>query len=401
MRKTPVRSKRFIKISGTLILIIVLFAIGIWAARFKIFESETALVSEESSIAEYRRIETARIAGELNFPFKRPFGLALDAADNIYVSEFYQQKGDEARILKFSPEGNYLGWTGKGDKTTGWHAADSRERSLPGAGDGEFVGVSRIAFHPDGRAFVLDGASTDPTSKRESGNHRIQIFDKDWNFLGWIGKGQKTLGWHGPDSGETGRSGTEDGALATPDGLLVTDQEVLVGSWASFRVDRFSTEGEHLGWLGKAEDGSYGWHVTGSGLAKGAPIYGEEVGAFQTPIGIARDDYNRLYVTDFSSDPVLSVFDYDTGNFIWGIWRKEGMRPDNVIVDRYGNIILSDYSEGSIRFLDKDGNKAATIQFGPGGEYFGAAAFAFDSKGNLYVTEFTKGKVYRIELVYH
>jgi len=349
----------------------------------------------------YRTVDNAQIVGTIDFPFKRPFGIAIDANDNLFVSEFYLQKGDGARIIKFSPIGEYLGWIGRGDQTTGWHPANSPERSLPGSGDGEFVGVSKIAFHSDGRAYVVDGGSTDPTSDIDNGNHRLQVFDNDWNFLGWIGKGDKTTGWHPPKSGEKSGPGTEEGALSLPDGLVVTEKEVLVGGWEGLRVDTFSTEGDHLAWLGKAHDDSYGWHATGKGFKPiGSPPFSEDVGAFQAPTGLAMDRFNRLYVVDFASDPVVSVFNFETGNFIWGIWRNAGMRPDNIILDRYGNIILADFNEGSIRFLDKDGKKTATLQIGPGGEYFGAAGFAFDSKGSLYVTEYTQNKVFKIDLVY-
>jgi len=372
--------------------------------QIEAFNGETDLENQvdntlTNTVEDYKAIKDYEIVGEWT-DFKNPLAIAIDSKDNIYVSEFYTKSTDNARILKFDKDFKKLGWFGKGNKTTGWHETDSDEISLPGFGDAEFFGVGDIVFDSLDNMFVLDGGFLNSETKEEGGNHRIQKFDNEGNFLGWIGKGDKTTGWHEPNSGETSQSGTDDGAFRFPTGLLVLDDgTILVGGGRNYRVDKFSFSGEYLGWLGKASDESYGWHSPGSGIAIEGLFFGNEIGAFQAPIGLAINNENQFYVIDYNNDPVVSVFDFESGDFLWGIYHGEGYKPDNIILDKYSNIILTDVDQGSVKMLDREGTKKATMQLGPP-DYLGAAGFALDSEGFLYFTEYSKNKVVKVKLIY-
>lgn len=390
----------FKKIIVSVLIFILAAVLGVVAYFFT--RTPKVTPADISSQALFKTIRSYEVVGEINFPFQKPLAIgiesehSIDNSYNVYVSEFYAKEGDNARILKFDARGRYLDWFGKGDLTTGWHESNSNsaERSLPGSGDGEFIGVSKIIFADDGRTYILDGASV----SAGIGNYRIQVFDRNWNFLGWIGKGERTTGWHGPNSGETGQKTIEPGGFYEPDGMAVQDGEILVGGWGTYRVDRFKTDGTYLGWLGKAENGTFGWHAPEE-IAVAGEVFGSEEGAFNAPVGIQVYD-GKIYVTDFYNDPVLSVFDYDSGEFLWGRYHSQINKPVGIILDQYGNIITEDFYEGSIKFFDPSGNLKAAHDLGPS-EYYGAAGFAFDDRGyNLYFTEHTANKVIKLQLMY-
>ena len=71
------------------------------------------------------------------------------------------------------------------------------------------------------------------------------------------------------------------------------------------RIDKYRlATGEPIAWLGKAIDGTYGWHK--DGVALSAPYYGTEEGAFNGII-----DCNlygdELYITSYNSNPVVAI----------------------------------------------------------------------------------------------
>ena len=86
---------------------------------------------------------------------KKPSGLAVDKAGNIYVGEWFS-----GFIKVFSPQGHYL-----------------RKWGGPGSGPGQFKGLIQMAISPSGLIFAIDQR-----------NHRIQKFDLQGHFLGQWGK---------------------------------------------------------------------------------------------------------------------------------------------------------------------------------------------------------------------
>jgi sugar lactone lactonase YvrE len=86
--------------------------------------------------------------------FARPVGLALDSAPNVFVAD-----RDNSRVQKFSSTGGFLGTWG----------------SL-GSADGQMNGVEDVAVDPAGNVFVADGQ-----------NRRVQKFTADGAFLASYG----------------------------------------------------------------------------------------------------------------------------------------------------------------------------------------------------------------------
>jgi DNA-binding beta-propeller fold protein YncE len=88
---------------------------------------------------------------EDKYGFNKPTGVAFDSKGNVYVSDGYAN----TRVVKYSPEGEYLMHWGK-----------------PGAGAGEFNLVHDVAIDANDHVYVADRT-----------NKRVQVFDSDGKYL--------------------------------------------------------------------------------------------------------------------------------------------------------------------------------------------------------------------------
>ncbi len=92
--------------------------------------------------------------------FNSPNGIAIDAADNVYTTEF---RGN--RVRKFTPEGELLiEWGGVGSEP------------------GKFSAPTGIVVGPDGRVYVT-----------EIGGGRVQVFSSEGTFLDTWGESAMTV----------------------------------------------------------------------------------------------------------------------------------------------------------------------------------------------------------------
>lgn len=131
------------------------------------------------------------------------FGFVTDAVEdsqgNLYVGEY----GDNDRIQKFSPTGEYLTqWGGHGDEP------------------GQFRRPQNLAVDGNDRIWVADAC-----------NHRIQVFSSSGDLLAiW------------------GEEGSEAGQLYFPYDLVLDGQgNVYICEYGNHRVQRFSLDGESRG----------------------------------------------------------------------------------------------------------------------------------------------------------
>jgi hypothetical protein len=139
--------------------------------------------------------------------------VAIDPKDgNVWVGIPF-----EDRFWIFSPEGAYLeSWGG------------------PGTGPGQFdfsdhaqnpSGFTPIAFAPDGSFYVGD-----------TGNHRVQGFDTDRQFVR-----------------EWGRFGADDGEFVQIDSIATDGTTVYVGDGDHYDIQAFDTQGTYLRTFGGDE----------------------------------------------------------------------------------------------------------------------------------------------------
>ncbi len=172
--------------------------------------------------------------------FDKPRGIALDGQGNLYVADL-----GNARIQKFSPEGNFLAAIGK-----------------PGTGEGELREPNGITVDTAGNIYVADAL-----------NHRLIRFKSDGTFeKQWSGPASSFYGPRdvaiGPnkqiyvlDQGmsrvvkldsesenfaEWGRKGKNEGEFSDPTGLDVSGDRVFVADAGNSRIQVFDLDGKFI-----------------------------------------------------------------------------------------------------------------------------------------------------------
>ena len=227
---------------------------------------------------EYAFIESADV------PFLLPIGLAVDAQDNLYVSDGLLRK-----IAVFSPKGDYIrsiGGPRQLQRPTSitldparrvLYVVDTPAHDIKvfnlingalirtigerGREDGEFNFPTYSALDNTGRLYVNDTL-----------NGRIQMFDPDGKFIS-----------------QFGQFGDGSGDFATPKGVAVdSDGNIYIMDAGFDNLQIFDDQGRLLLFLG---------------------ITGQAPGEFWMPAGLFIDKNDRLYVAD-SYNRRVQIFQY-------------------------------------------------------------------------------------------
>ena len=142
------------------------------------------------------RLGVAGVPGSDSEHFNQPCDVITAPNGDIFVADGHSGQspnpgpGSTGRIMKFSPDGRFIKQWGE-----------------IGIGEGEFRTPHALEFDSQGRLFVAD-----------RGNHRIQIFDQDGNYL---------------DSYYQ---------FSRISGLFITDDDML------YAIDSETSGGNHPGW---------------------------------------------------------------------------------------------------------------------------------------------------------
>ena len=211
-------------------------------------------------------------------PAERPFGLALDEQENLYVAE-----QDKKQILVLDRQGTKL-----------------RVITHPSIIRPADITIDRVRK----RLYVADAAM------KSSEEHVVKIFDLEGKYLGKIGNGK----------------GNCKGCLFFPTYVAVDKEgNVYVTSTLNARVDVFDPAGKYLKTIGSrgatfgmfdkpkgvALDSFGNIHVVDSGWSnvqifnqKGEVLLyyggrGDYPGLMKNPTGITIDKDNKIYVADF------------------------------------------------------------------------------------------------------
>ncbi|MGZ5361357.1 MAG: hypothetical protein ACXWZW_07055 [Solirubrobacterales bacterium] len=189
----------------------------------------------------------AGVGGGLGGEFNLPFGVATDAASNVYIAD-----ADNRRIDKFDSSGNFLrAWgrdvvsSGPGSNGTDFEicvaGVDTCKAGVPGALGGELSTPRGLAMDLAGSVYATDGS-----------NHRIQMYDSSGNFLrAWgkdvvsAGPGNTGIGFEicvaaNGDTCNSGAEGELGGEMRSLDGLGATATgEVYAADEINDRIQKF------------------------------------------------------------------------------------------------------------------------------------------------------------------
>ena len=242
--------------------------------------------------------------------FRRPYSVAVDSSDNVYVVDMYNW-----RIQKFDSDGGFIGWWGL-DNTgfTGWHDPGTGTWGYSGEENGQFAGPIDVAVDSADNVYVLDG------SDWQFWNNRIQKFSSDGDFI---------TKW--------GSEGTEDGRFSSPRAVAVDSSDnVYVVDYD--QIQKFNSNGDFLGTWGS---------------------WGTGDGQFSYPGSITFDSADNGYVVDRHNSRI-QMFD-SNGDFL-GTWGSFGIGDGQfsypigaVAVDSADNVFVVDQANNRIQMFDSDG----------------------------------------------
>ncbi len=237
---------------------------------------------------------------------------------------------------------------------------------VAGTAEGTLAGPRNVEIGPDGLVYVAD-----------SGNHRIQVFDRDGQFV---------RGW--------GSFGTEPGQFNEPWGLAVDEEYLYVADTWNHRVQKFTLDGEFAGAFGQsgspaADDPTGGLGlffgprdvvllpddrllVTDTGNHRlqtldrnGAFIgsvgsFGNQPGQFNEPVGLAAAPDGSIYVADTWNGRVqrLSADLLPLGEWAVNAWDSQSIN---------NKPYLATDSSGRVYVTDPEGYRV--LVFSPTGAY--------------------------------
>ncbi|MEM8857752.1 MAG: flippase activity-associated protein Agl23 [Chloroflexota bacterium] len=216
--------------------------------------------------------------------FFEPWGVAVDEGF-VYVSDTWNN-----RVQKFTLEGQFV---------TMFGISGSPED--PTTGGGQFYGPRDILLGPDNTLFVTD-----------TGNHRVQMFDRDGQFLSAIG-GQGVRG--GEFFEPVGLAVAPDGSIFVADTWNGRVQEFIMADQQIFPVNEFDVEAwdksqsinnkpyitvDPVGNILITDPEGYrviAFDRAGNYIGRFGTFTGNTSG-FSLPNGIATDSQGQVYVTD-------------------------------------------------------------------------------------------------------
>ena len=259
-----------------------------------------------------------------------PQGIGTDAAGVLYVADTRNH-----RIQKFSADGRFL---------AGWGEF--------GTGHGQFDTPTRLAVDPRGFVYVAD-----------AGNGRIQKFSLNGDFV---------AAWE--------QAGEAPGQFLAPYAVAVDPAgDVYVSDTTRGDVQKLSAEGAPLAAWGSAFNSDGRFHRALGLTATAAHVYvteigyqnedccecvyqfttagafvrrwgrkGEASGEFITPLGVATDSVENVFVIDHHNFR-LQKFTRD-GDFL-ATWGRRGtapgelIDPHDIVLDPSGDVFITDFGD--------------------------------------------------------
>ena len=237
---------------------------------------------------------------------------------------------------------------------------------IAGTAEGTLSSPRNVTVGPDGRLYVAD-----------TGNHRIQVFDRDGTFV---------RGW--------GSFGAEPGQFNEPWSVIADDEFLYVADTWNHRIQKFTLDGEYVASFGSsgsppADDPSGGLGlffgprdvalvgddrllVTDTGnhrlqlltrdgqMLSAIGSFGNQLGQFNEPVGLAEAPDGSIYVADTWNARIqrLSPEMVATGE-----WQVEAWAGQSINNKPY----LATDSAGRVYVTDPEGYQV--LIFSPSGAY--------------------------------
>ncbi len=313
-----------------------------------------------------------------------PAGVALDPAGNLYVSQCDWTVASS--ILRVDPDGNLTTFAGTG---------------VPGfAGDGgpatsaQLYCPAGLAFGPDGALYVADHI-----------NNRVRRIDQAGMISTVAGSGPAGLD-RGSFSGDGGPA--TSATLQEPWGVaLDRTGDLFIADRDNHRIRKVDAHGIISTIAGNGETAYSGEGVLGSKAGIGLPL------------GITADAQGNVLFADSTNLRVRMIDQHGKISTFAGTGKREATGdggpatkaaladPENLLIDRSGNLDVTDTVFGGFRQIGRDGIISTVLGASTAGDVpedgtvvFGApfpgiTGMAMDAAGNLYVC--AGSSVYRID----
>ncbi len=268
-----------------------------------------------------RQIDHMQIDGEYiraigGGDYTWPEGLALDADENLYLSDAYANC-----VLVYDRDGK---------QATSWGET--------GSGDGQLQRPAGLAVNGEGNVLVVDGD-----------NHRVQTFSPDGTFI---------AAW--------GTQGSDDGQLNQPWGIHVDQAgDIYVADWGNDRVQKFGPDGSFLLRFGSTfDDGGTLRRPSDVAVDSDGDVYVVDWGNNRVQIydadgdiitglyGDARE-FSRAAVQMFDANPdYVAAFDRVSDEDMLEMSRFE--RPRAIAIDEQDRIAVTDCTRCRVQVYEKD-----------------------------------------------
>ena len=231
-----------------------------------------------------------------------------------------------------------------------------------GAGPGQFANPEDVKLDSTGNIFVVD-----------ANNDRVEKFtiDASANKVNFVTA--------------FGSSGNGEGQFNQPLGVGIdNNNNIFVADTNNDRILKFNNNGQPVG-IPQTVIG-----MTGNGI-----------GQFFSPVGLAFDSSNNLFVADSNNDRVQKfalnpsgVYKFSAQIGSSGSGDGQLTLPYRLGLDSVGNVFVADTFNSRVEEFDKAGAFVRTFTYNdPNGNAFFPQGIAVDSAGNVFATDFLNNRV--------
>ncbi|WP_240419299.1 S-layer homology domain-containing protein [Paenibacillus periandrae] len=290
------------------------------------------------------------VAGTDPGEFRYPSGVAVDSERNVYVADY-----DNHRIQKLNV-------------STGVWSEWKKSGGGLGSGLGEFESPTDVAVDSSGDVYVADRY-----------NHRIQKLTVTGATSVWSE-------WKKSDGGK----GSGLGEFDYPGGVAVDRSgNVYVADTNNHRIQKLTVA------TGIWSE----WKKSGGGK-------GSSLGEFNYPSGVEVDSSGNVYVADTKNNRIQKL---TVATGVWSEWKKSGggkgsslgefNEPFSVAIDSKGDLFVADSENNRIqKLMVATGIWSEWKKSGGGygsnlGEFKYPSGVAIDSRGNIYVADFSNNRI--------